>query len=801
MEIKAKGIQSLKKIKHDGSISLATGKNKKETHWKNKTMLWSELVNKLSVATRTPETHAEYKKMSKTERDNIKDVGGFVGGGLKNGRRKAENVQNRTLLTLDLDYVQGDVWSSIELLYDFSVAMYSTHTHAPDNQRLRLVIPLNRPVLPDEYQAVARMIANDLGIDFFDDTTYEPSRLMYWPSTSCDGEYVFKIQDEEWLNPDDVLGRYLDWTDVSYWPESSRARAKLNSAIKKQEDPLNKKGVIGAFCRTYSISEAIDEFLNDIYTPGADETRYTYAEGSTTGGVVVYDNKFTFSHHGTDPTSGMLCNSFDLVRINKFGELDENAKEDTPVNRLPSFTRMSEFAATDVKVRVQIGKEAMASANEEFEVVEDGIAWLKELSYSENGSLKNVPNNFVLIISNDENLKGKMAINEFSNRICVLKQLPWRKEKDLNDWVDEDDSSLRIYISRVWGIQSKQNCEDALKQTVKANSYHPVRDYLKSLIWDGVSRIDTLLVDYMGADDCEYTRFVTRKWLCGAVARIFVPGIKFDYMLVLTGEQGIYKSTFFNYLSKGWFTDSIQDVDGNQAIEKLMNSWIVEFGELQAFSKAESNSIKRFITSQEDRTRLAYAKRTSYLKRQCVFAGTTNKSEFLKDDTGDRRYWPVNVKSEGRTKDVRMDLPKEVDQVWAEAIYYWRDKGEQLALSKEQEALAKVEQEDHREISEKEGLITKYLDTLLPNDWEDMDLYRRRSFLQGADVIVGDNKRNKVCAIEVWCECFEKNKSDIKKSDSIEINNILNSLKGWCKISKAQRFKEYGLQRFFERIN
>lgn len=787
-------------IKYDGSIAIATGKNKKETHWKNKTLLWSELVDKLSNTTRTPETYAEYKKMAKTDKDRIKDVGGFVGGSLKNGRRKAENVANRTLLTLDLDYVQGDIWSSIELLYDFSVAMYSTHTHAPDNQRLRLVIPLSRPVLPDEYQAIGRMVADDLGIDQFDDTTYEPSRLMYWPSTSSDGEYIFKVQDLQWLNPDDVLDRYIDWKDISYWPESSRARAKINKALKKQEDPLEKKGIIGAFCRTYSITEAIGEFLSDVYVPGVDETRYTYAEGSTTGGVVIYEDKFSYSHHGTDPTSGTLCNAFDLVRINKFGDLDEDS---TSGSKLPSFKAMEKFAAEDKNVKVQLGKEKIELAKEEFDIIEseDSEKWLTELDLTENGSFKNTPNNFVLILNNDENLKGKMAINEFSNRISVLGQLPWRKEDDLSDWTDEDDSSLRIYISKIWGIQSKQNCDDALKQTVKANSYHPVRDYLNSLTWDGVSRIDTLLVDYMGAEDNEYTRFVTRKWLCGAVARIYVPGIKFDYMLVLTGPQGIYKSTFFNYLSKGWFTDSIQEVEGNQAIEKLMNSWIIEFGELQAFSKAESNAIKRFITSQEDRTRLAYAKRTSYLKRQCVFAGTTNKSEFLKDDTGDRRYWPVNVKSEGRTKDVRMDLPKEVDQIWAEAIYFWKELKEPLAPSKEQEALAKVEQEDHREISEKEGLIIKYLDTLLPNEWEEMDLYRRRSFLQGADVLVGTIKRDKVCAIEVWCECYEKNKADMKKSDSIEINNILNSLKGWSKAAKRIRFKEYGIQRYFERID
>jgi predicted P-loop ATPase len=795
LEYKAKNIQQIK-IKYDGSIALATGKSRHEKHWKNKNILYSSLVEKLSNTTRTPETYTEYKKMPKSERDRIKDVGGFVGGSLKNGRRKAENVANRTLITLDIDYPKGDIWASIELLWDFAVVMYSTHTHSPDNQRLRLVIPLNRPVLPDEYQAISRMIASDLGIDQFDDTTYEPSRLMYWPSTSSDGEYVFKVQDLSWLNPDDILGRYtFGWQDVSYWPESSRARAKINTAIKKQEDPLSKKGIIGAFCRTYSISEAIEEFLKDVYIPGADETRYTYADGSTTGGVVVYDNKFSFSHHGTDPASEILCNAFDLVRIQKFGDLDDDSIKSG--SGLPSFKKMSEFVMNDSKVKLLIGKETMESAKEEFtEIEENEDAWLNELSYNKNGTLKTVAYNFVLIISNDENLKDKIGYNEFSNRICVLGQLPWRKKGDLNDWEDSDDSSLRIYISKIWDIQSKQNCDDALKEVVKNHSFHPVREYLKPLKWDGIKRIDTLLIDYMGAEDSEYVRLVTRKWICGAVARIFVPGIKFDYMLVLTGPQGIYKSTFFRILAKEWFTDSIQDVEGNQAIEKLMNSWIIEFGELQALSRAESNAVKRFITSQEDRTRLAYGKRTSYLKRQCVFAGTTNKHDFLKDDTGDRRYWPVDVKREGRTKSVKDDLPGEVDQIWAEALELWKNK-EMIYLTEEQEKLAANAQEEHKEINEKEGVILKYLETLLPVNWDEMDIFRRRDFLDGTDLQEGEIKRDKVCVLEIWCECFGKNKADMKKSDSIELNNILNRLKGWGKSKKMSRFKFYGMQRYY----
>jgi len=241
-------------------------------------------------------------------------------------------------------------------------------------------------------------------------------------------------------------------------------------------------------------------------------------------------------------------------------------------------------------------------------------------------------------------------------------------------------------------------------------------------------------------------------------------------------------------------------VEGTQAVEKLMGSWIVEFGELQAFSRSESNAVKRFVTSQEDRTRLAYDKRTSYLKRQCVFAGTTNKKEFLKDDTGNRRYWPVEVRWDGRTKHVIRDLPKERDQIWAEAVVLWRDKREPLYLDPVQEELAWTQQEAHREHNEKEGLIVEYLDKLLPEGWENWDLYARRQFLAGADVIEGTVLREKVCILEIWCECFGKSQADLRRGDSLEIAGIMNNIDGWRLSNRREYFGDYGRQRCYERV-
>ena len=359
--------ETQKKLKYDSLLTIATGRSRKETQWKNKEMLWSDLVKRLSETHRTHETSEEYKKATKAKKDEIKDVGGFVGGTLKEGRRKADNVVWRQVVTLDADFVKGDLWAGFEVIMGCGGVLYSTHSHTPNKARLRLVIPLKRPVTPDEYGAVSRKIADDLGIDFFDDTTYEAHRLMYWPSTSKDGEYIFKVSDEEWLDPDEVLARYEDWTDSSYWPESSRTKVERKKQVDKQGDPRQKNGIIGAFCRTYTVIDVIEKYLKDIYTPCDDLNRYTYTEGSSAGGLVIYENgDFAYSNHGTDPISGKLCNSFDLVRLHKFGDLDMDSKEGTPIVKMPSYIAMQDLATKDTEVKKQIALERMGAASEDF---------------------------------------------------------------------------------------------------------------------------------------------------------------------------------------------------------------------------------------------------------------------------------------------------------------------------------------------------------------------------------------------------------------------------------------------------
>lgn len=803
MEEKSKQIQN---IKYDNPIAVATGKSRKETNWKNKTMQWSQLVEKLSGTTRTPETAAEYRKMSKTDRDEIKDVGGFVGGSLKSGRRKAENVANRSLITLDLDTVKTstkDIWDSITMIDDYSVLLYSTHSHTPESPRLRLVIPMSRPVLGDEYQAIARMIAFDLGIDQFDDTTYEPHRLMYWPSTSSDAEYLFQFQDGPFLEPEVVLNRYIDWKDVSYWPESSRQAIRIAGLIKKQEDPLNKKGVIGAFCRAYSIPEAIDKFIPDVYLATGKDSRYTFAEGSTVGGIIIYEDKFSFSHHGTDPTSGMLCNAFDLIRIHKFSGRDDEVKPDTPVNKLPSFIAMSEFVSTDSRVKEIITKDRLDEVMKDFDIeIEEEIdlGWTDKLKYSK-GQLQNTIQNAFVILENDQFLKGRLAYNDFANRAIVTDKLPWNREAN-RDWKDEDDSGLRHYIEQTYGLISPNKIFDALVLCFREHAYHPVRDYLNSLSWDGVERVDTLLINYLGAQDSCYTRAVIRKHLAAAVARILRPGIKYDHMLVLAGQQGIGKSSFIRILGNDWYNDSLTTVQGKEAYEQLQGSWLMEMGELTATKKADIEAVKQFLSKNEDIYRVAYGKRTSRFPRQCIFFGTSNDKEFLRDKTGNRRFWPVDVGVEESKKDIFKHLEKERDQIWAEAKALYM-KGEKLYLEGKELEEAARQQEDHSEESSKTGLILEYLDIFLPENWYELDMYERRNFIEGGeftDSIEATMLRTKVSVIEIWCELFKGDPKQLTPIQSREINDILRALKDWERSTGVLRFGEaYGTQRAFIR--
>lgn len=778
-------------------IAVSTGNSRMEKKWNLKEMELSEFRDRISQTIRTSETMEQYRKMSKAQQDDVKDVGGYVLGRLKGGRRKKDCVLSRSALTLDMDYAHADVADQIEMFQTFGCFIYSTHKHTKEKPRLRLIIPLVREVTPDEYMAVSRKVAEEIGMELFDDTTYEPSRLMYWPSTSADGEFFFHEITGEPLDPDEVLSRYKDWKDVSSWPVSNRQHSIVQKDIKKQEDPLQKRGVIGAFNRTFTITQAIDTFISDVYQPSSMPGRYDYVPADSAAGVVIYEDVFAYSHHATDPACGKLMNAFDVVRIHKFGHLDAKSSEDTDSTKLPSYKAMQEFASQNEQVRITLGKEREESARMDF-AEED---WKKQLEYNRQGILINNLKNLLLILNNDENLKG-IVFNQLSDDMEIKGEVPWSHPSKF--WRDADDAQLISYIDLTYGNFSARNYDIAVSKVTDDRSYHPIKEFLASLPeWDEIPRVDTLLVDFLGAVDNEYVRAVTRKTLVAAIARVMTPGCKFDTMLVLSGPQGKGKSTLIAKLCGDWFNDSLllSDTKDKTAAEKLQGYWILEIGELAGLKKTDIETLRGFLSRQNDIYRAAFGRRATPHPRQCVFIGTTNADTYLRDITGNRRFWPVKVP--GGTDRGSWELTREeVELIWAEALYYYK-KGETLHLPKELEPIAVQEQKEAMEQDEREGTIRDYLEMLLPENWESMTLYERRNFINGSEFEgsrkVGVKKRNRVCNMEIWCECFGKERGNLKRQDANEIAAIMSGIEGWKRPEGKMRFSIYGVVKGYVR--
>lgn len=784
-------------LKNNASINVAIGLKATSKVWKNTKMTWSDLVQRLSVPVVTTETYKQFMSASKEEQAKIKDVGGFVGGFLTGGKREKKNVLYRQLVTLDIDFSHANFWWDFTMLFNNAAVLHSTHKSSTTAPRHRLIIPLDREVSQEEYQAIARKIAGDLNIELFDQSTFDVNRLMFWPSVSSDTPYYFEYQDGPFISADYILGQYNNWKDTTEWPTSIKNDDIIVQAIKKQEDPEEKKGIIGIFCRTYTIKDAIDTFLADIYEE-VDPNRYTYKNGTTAGGLVLYNDKFAYSHHGTDPASGRLSNAFDLVRIHKFGHLD-SSKDDKA-----SQKAMEEFATKDPATKKQMASEKFAEAKFEFmdmpiEEAEADTEWTKELDVNAKGEYECSASNLNTIIQNDRLIKDAFKLNIFDNKRYVSRSLPWRSVQGLDTFKDVDYSGIRNYIDCVYGIVSTQKIDDALSLEFERNKFHPIRDYIESQEWDGVNRIDTLLIDYFGADDNVYTRSAIRKMLCAAVARVFDPGVKFDTALILVGEQGTYKSTFVKRLGMDWFSDTFTTVQGKEAFEQIQGAWLIEMAELSGLRKAEVESIKHYISKREDMFRPAYGRTIETYKRQCVFFGTTNNKDFLRDPTGNRRFMPIDVHKERVTKSVITDLTQsEIDQVWAEAYTLYKA-GEPLFLSGEEETIAKVEQYKHSETDERRGLIEEYLNKKYPKDWDSMDIYDRRRWLEDPLSKNGTIVKDFVCIAEVWCECLGKDKNDMSRYNTREINEILRALPDWEAYSSTKNFSLYGKQKYYKR--
>lgn len=790
---------------HDRRITITVGAGRRATQWQPQSMLLSELYTRLGIPARGTETLAEYLQMPKSQQDDLKDVGGFVAGTLNGPRRKANAVSGRDLLTLDLDNIPAggtdDAIRRVEAL-GCGYCIYSTRKHMPSAPRLRVLLPLDRSCSADEYEPCARRMAELIGMTLADPSTFEASRLMYWPSSCADAETVYYTADKPMLSVDGLLATYADWRDYTSWPAVPGATAPARLAA-RQGDPTAKNGVVGAFCRIYDIESAMETFLPGIYDPvDTMPGRFTFTGGSTTGGAVLYDNgKFLFSHHATDPCGGKLVNAFDLVRLHKFDDQDDEAAAGTPTNRLPSYTAMCEIARQDPKVSGLLMEERWQKAQDAFgsaEPEEDG-SWRRLLDANSQGNPEKSMKNLRTVLEHDPQLKGRLRLNLFSGRIDLVGELPWKRPGDTATWGDDDAAQLRIYLEPFFGKVTKNDILDAVAACASDQAYHPVREYLSGLQWDGTPRLDRLFIDYLGAQDSDYIRAVTRKAFTAAVARIMKPGCKYDTMLVLVGTQGRHKSTILAKMGGDWFSDSLRTFGDKDAMETIQGTWINEVAEMQAMAKAEVDAVKMFLSKANDYYRAAYGRYTTDRPRQCVFFGTTNSRECLVDQTGNRRFWVVEIDQIPRKKNVFQELDGERDQLWAEAAAYWR-LGEALHLPPELEDAARKVQEEHRARHPWEGLIEEYLSQEVPVDWLKWSAQQRQMWRGGGMKYEGELiPRERICAAEIWCEVLDRKRGDMRQRDTREINSLLERTPGWVGVGVRDAGKPYGKQRCFER--
>ena len=442
----------------------------------------------------------------------------------------------------------------------------------------------------------------------------------------------------------------------------------------------------------------------------------------------------------------------------------------------------TESICTDVQQdqKQDTGKKRTVTQKSKDEVVGGQALVFKFLdcNYDEDGNVKSVKqlvHNFEIVMDKDSRFAGKIRLNEFAQQPYLYGSVPWENENNCRAWSSHDDSALFSLIQADYGLKSRQDFADALKNVSMRNKFHPVRELLDSLTWDGKEHIRSLLPEYLGAEDSDYTYQVMRLWMLGAVSRVYKPGSKFDYTIILQGSQGIGKSTFLKLmaLDDSWFNDSLDSLDSDKAVQSLTGSWIIELAELKSLARTAGGveSVKRFLTATQDKYRIPYERRADTFYRQCVFAGTTNKDDFLQDETGNRRFLIVQTGVKKPSKS--LFVPEIMDAIklaWAEAVHIWKNEKPQLILPEAYMQEAKELQEANMADDGKRGIIQEYLEG-----------------------------KTQVCAREIWFEALEESISP-KSYQTSEINSIIAKVPGWQRMKTPRKFPKYGSQRGFQKM-
>ena len=667
------------------------------TNWTNTTTLISTFYERCLTPVRGTETFAEYRALPKREQDKRKDVGGFVGGVLIGPRRKADSVESRSLITLDEDNLPSYGPETQRRTLDkmgIGYLIYSTRKDCPEAPRRRVIVPTNRSMTVAEYGAVSRYVAERLNMTWADQKTFEPSRLMYWPSCCADSDYQVWYKDAPALNVDAILASYtlirgVDWRDVSCWPKHPEEKALSDPQNRKrQENPTEKDDPIGAFCRLYPFERVLAEIIPGTYEPTSTEGRFTYVNGTTTGGAIVYDDGlFLQSYHSTDPANGMH-NMFDLIRLHKFGALDEAAIPGTPGVQLPSYKAALDFIKDlpDVQdeLSAKLAEEVIAAfspfaANGE----PDTEACNKLVSYA--GQTISLD-----IVRTALTACGYSIRTNLITNLGEVTGLPRRfsAENSLNTLPIVLKDNLKA--AKIKGVND-QAIDGYLRVIADERRFNPVCNMMKDTPWDGTDRLPGLF-EILGLSD-SFDRTLVRKWLIQGVAMAFndeMHPVGAEGVLTLQGGQGIGKTEFFRRLAVNpmWFEEGLSlDMSNKDSVIRSISCWICELGELDSTTRREQSVLKGHLTAATDNIRAPYARAATRAPRRTSFCATVNPDAFLTDPTGNRRYWVIPI----RKLDIDTLLSLErawFEQLWAQVYQMWKADPAGFRLTKdEQDAL------------------------------------------------------------------------------------------------------------------
>lgn len=739
---------------------------------------WSELVSRLREVVYCDHDMLTYKGMSKKQKGEAKDKGFFIGG-LVTGR----NVTYRQILSLDIDHVEPETLDGIrEWLKGVQYVIHSTHSSTPDEPRYRVVVPLNRFVLADEYGAIMRILSDKFKLPI-DPSTFDFKRIMYLPSVPKDASFYIEEGEGEPLNVADLLDRSNDWRDLTGLSVPDKVYV---------QDPKYKGGLIGAFCSKIGIHEAVDIYLSDVWKKEANN-RYTFIGSSTVCGGIIYEDKYLYSNHSTDPYLGRCHNAYDAVRLYKFGE----GKQGEEAMRA---------LCESLKIKADDGSAHAATIEAMPDC--DGKRILQEkLEVDKNGVIVKSLANVVLILENDPEMSNLFGYDLFGDTPTLMRDPFWRSTdlrvenedcKDLEEYLemeDVDDSYIRLYFEQCYSFDVKLFIRDALNVVSHKNAFHPVRDYIEKLEWDGVPRLANIFIDCFGVDDTLYSREVGIKFFVGAVRRIFIPSSKMDYVPVLVSEEGLGKSRFVKRMSKLWGSDTFYTFSGSkEAYEQLRGVWIVEIPELNGVQSRGTNSRKAFVTKGSDRYRSAYLHYVKTYKRQCVFIASSNDVVFLDDPSEDgRRWWGLMCDKDRVKVNIHSDEFLElVNKYWAEAFFLFKQ-GVLPVLSDEADAQAVAIRKVHKQEDAETGALNSYLLMPVPENWYAMDVMQRIEYWEHEQTRWTGTPRECICTAEVAREFYGFSRKDLvdrkvskKVSDAIRFSRLFDQ-PGYKK-----SFGEYG---------